>query len=259
MTFKKLLALFLAFLIAATSSVALSGCDDLGAYEDVAEYYSSFGDITLIDAETRGRNEYSVEEYFYNKESREDFLVDGDSGAYKGVPIKDYVYMAIPINRDMVINSIALFMKGYMDQNVYLSVFITSAIPSKWKGVGDPDKEIVVEDGVEVEKEIEYDDPDPTSCVADSVVRLEGTEWNSFLVDIFAVNGGNTKSIKVSAGQYILIQFRNNSGNRILDEESGKLVYEKTGLVLNSADFTMTNLLVRALDEESEGKGLEED
>lgn len=258
MMFKKLLSLFLALLTAATATVALSGCDDLGAYENESEYYSSFGAINLIEGFSRDKNEYSVEEYFYNKESRERFLVSEDRSTYKGVPISDYVYMAIPVKRDMVLDSIALYMKSDVEQTVYLSVFITSRIPSEWQGIGDPDKETVIEDGVEVEKEIEYDDPDHTSSVANAVVRLDGKKWGSFLIDEFATGGGSSKSVKVSNGQYILIQFRNNSGDRVFDEKSGALVDRITQTAIEKAEFTMTNLLVRALDSESGGEGVED-
>ena len=76
--------------ITAILAIALCGCEDLGAYEDTEEYYASFGDIVLIDGTSRERSNYSVEDYFYNEESREAFLA-GEDGAYKGVEHSDYV------------------------------------------------------------------------------------------------------------------------------------------------------------------------
>ena len=86
--------------IAAVLLIAVSGCEDLGAYEDTTEYYNSFGDIVLINATSKSKNEYSVEDYFYNEDAREDFL-EGDDGAYNGVEYGDYVYMAIPLESDI--------------------------------------------------------------------------------------------------------------------------------------------------------------
>ena len=45
MTFKKIVSACIALCIMATLAVAMSGCDDLGAYENTDEYYNSFGDI----------------------------------------------------------------------------------------------------------------------------------------------------------------------------------------------------------------------
>ena len=95
MTFKKIVSTCISLLLVATLAVAMSGCEDLGAYENKEEYYSAFGDIALISGSSKVKKEYSVEDYFYNEASREDFLM-GDDGSYNGVEYSDYVYMAIP-------------------------------------------------------------------------------------------------------------------------------------------------------------------
>jgi hypothetical protein len=61
MTFKKILSTGIALLLMATLAVAMGGCDDLGVYEDTDAYYSSFGDIVLIDGSTKEQDSYSVE------------------------------------------------------------------------------------------------------------------------------------------------------------------------------------------------------
>ena len=53
MTFKKIVSISLTLCIMATLAVAMGGCDDLGVYEDTDAYYSSFGDIVLIDGSTK--------------------------------------------------------------------------------------------------------------------------------------------------------------------------------------------------------------
>ena len=99
MTFKSIVSACIALCLMATLGVAMSGCDDLGAYKDTEEYYSSFGDVVLIGGTSKKTNKYEVDDYFYNKDSRENFLEDED-GSYKGVEYDDYVYMAIPFKND---------------------------------------------------------------------------------------------------------------------------------------------------------------
>ena len=49
MTFKSIVKASVALCMAAILVIAACGCEDLGAYENTEEYYSSFGDIVLID------------------------------------------------------------------------------------------------------------------------------------------------------------------------------------------------------------------
>ena len=242
---KKLLANLVAICLMLCTVLTLGGCDDLGEYEDEDDYYETFGDILLIDS--AGEDEsYSVEDYFYNESSREDFLVS-DDGKYGGVPTAEYLYMAIPVKCDIVMDSLALYVLGDSEQGLYFSVYITDGIPSKIRKPGDPFSETVDKDGETVEEEIKYDDPNPKSSLCDSVYYFDGNEWDAFLVEIFKEDGVSKDSISVKKDQYILIQFRNNSGIRVLDKTSGGLVDEKSGLALDSTGFTMTNLLIRVL------------
>ena len=287
MTFKKFVSACLALCLMATLGVAISGCDDLGAYKDTDEYYSSFGDIVLIGGTSKKTYEYDVDDYFYNKDSRENFLEDED-GSYKGVEYDDYVYMAIPFKNDINMDTLALYLKAQNDATVYINVFITDKIPSNWKAIND--NVINSEESVETEKtsdeessvEItetsettaetvetsettaetvetsgsaetenenkDYDDPNSESRIAEITVHLKNGKWSSFMLDIFQVNGTAQKSIEIKSGQYILLQIRNNSGVRIFDEEQQLFVDPQTGLELQRVEFTVTNLLIRALD-----------
>ena len=258
MTFKKIVSTSIALCLVATLAVAMGGCDDLGDYTDAKEYYSSFGDIVLISGTSKEQNEYSVESYFYNDESREDFL-EGEDGAYKGVAHSDYVYMAIPFESNIDMDTLALYLQAEETVTVYINVFVTDRIPIAWKAVednvingegsgestdGDLDEE--ADESEPIEKV--YDDPDPETRVGELTVHLKNGKWGSFVLDSFRVNGMTQKSIEIQSGQYILLQIRNNSGVRVFDEKKQAYVDPQTGLVLPQAEITMTNLLIRALE-----------
>ena len=258
MRFNKIVSAFIAFCLMATLAVAMGGCEDLGVYEDTEEYYSTFGDIALISASTKEKKEYSVDEYFYSEESREDFLVDED-GAYNGVPSSDYVYMAIPLESTLNMDTIAMYMQSQSDVTVYINVFVTDKIPSSWKTIEDnvinnnennenENNELPNVDEAADKIEKVYDDPNPETRVGEITIHLKAGKWNSFLLDTFTVSGVAKNSIDINEGQYILLQIRNNSGVRDFDEEKQIFVDPQTGLELQRANVTMTNLLIRALD-----------
>lgn len=255
MTFKCIVKASVALCMAAILVIAACGCEDLGAYENTEEYYSSFGDVVLIDGTAKNKKEYSVEKYFYNKESREDFL-RGEDGAYKGVEHSDYVYLAIPFESNIDMDTLALYIQSKNDVTVYINVFVSDKIPLNWKSVadnqisqdgsGDPSDEQMGGDSLGEEKV--YDDPDPETRIGEIAVHLENGKWGSFVLDTFEINGETQKSIQINEGQYILLQFRNNSGVRIFDEEKQIYVDAQTGIELPRAEITVTNLLIRALD-----------
>ena len=243
MMFKKIVSIFFALCLMTTFTVVMSGCEDLGAYKDTKEYYNSFGDIALISATSKNVEEYSVENYFYNEEARENFLA-GEDGAYNGVEYSDYVYMAVPFESDIDMDTFALFLQSQNDVSVYINVFITDKIPTDWKSIEDN-----IIDGEKTEEtEKVYDDPEPETRVGEIVVHLKSGKWNSFVLDEFMVNKKIHKSVEIKDGQYILLQIRNNSGVRIFDEEKNNFVDPQTGLELQKAELTMTNLLIRALN-----------
>lgn len=241
--------------VMAILAIALCGCDDLGAYADENEYFGSFDDIVLISGTLKQIEEYSVEKFFYSEQSREDFLEDAD-GVYHGVAYDDYVYMAIPFDSNIDMDSIALYMRSQEDATVYINVFLTDKIPSNWKAVSD---NVVSDDsssssGDTDEEGIPYDDPDYKTRIGDVTIHLKKEEWNSFVLERFLVGGTSQESIQINSDQYVLLQIRNNSGARVFDKEKKLYVDPQTGLALPKAEITMTNLLVRALSVENAGE-----
>ena len=144
MTFKRIVRSCIAFCIAAILAIAACGCEDLGEYSSIEEYYASLGDVVLIDGTGKRETKYSVEEYFYNKDSQENFL-KGEDGAYRGVSYDDYVYVAIPFESDIDMDALALFLQSEDDVTVYINAYITRAIPSNIKGINDVGKEYETE------------------------------------------------------------------------------------------------------------------
>ena len=266
MTSKKVLRSLIVACITAILAVAVCGCEDLGVYGDKEDYYNSFGDVIMI-SQTLGKSDgYSVEDYFYNEDSRENFLC-GEDGVYNGIEHSDYIYMAIPFENDIEMDTLALYIQAENDVTVYINVFVTDTIPSNWKlitdnVIGQEDENETTDDvpadeveGVSKEdtedgdeEENDYDDPDPETRIGEIAVRLEKGKWGSFVLDVFSVNGAAQKSIQINDGQYILLQIRNNSGVRVFDEEKQVFVDPQTGLELSKAQITMTNLMIRALD-----------
>ena len=235
MTFKKIVSTYLALCLMATLAVAMSGCDDLGAFEDTNEYYSSFGNIVLISGTTKEEKEYSVDKYFYNKDSREDFLKGEDKVAYS-----DYMYMAIPFNSNIDMDTFALYLQSQNDVTVYINAYVINE--TEWEASRDNDNDSEESTGDSENNKNVYDDPD--TKIGEVSVHLENGKWNSFALDVFKTNAGSQKSIQINSGQYVLLQFKNNC----VDENKQTYDDLDTDLELPKAEITMTNLLIRALD-----------
>ena len=256
-SFKRKVAACVAICITAILGIAVCGCDDLGSYENAETYCASFGDVIFLGGAAGSGKTYSVTEYFYNDSSREDFLTD-ENGVYKGVEHSDYVYVAIPFNETIEMDTLAMYMQAKSSTTVYINVYLTDKIPTNWKTEADvgagteevPDGEGEGGEGSEGEgegSEPSYDDPDPQTRVGEIALHLNEGAWGSFSLDSFDLKGKVETSMRVRNGQYILLQIRNNSGVRVFDEEKQLYVDAQTGLVLEKAEITMTNLLIRAL------------
>ena len=264
MTFKHKIKACFAFCIMAILVIAMCGCDDLGAYESTDEYYASFGDIVFLGGAAKDGIEYPVEDYFYNEDSREDFLT-GDDGEYSGVPHSDYVYVAIPVQTDLKMDSLAMYLQAKSNVALYINFYVVDKLPKNWKTIDDAvGGEAVSPASAEAyeyklneatampladEGEAEtFDDPKPETRIGEINVYLKEGEWNSFTLDNFRVNGLFEKTIQIKKNQYILLQIRNNSGVREFDAQTGLFVDPQSGFPLDKAEITMTNLLLRAVE-----------
>ena len=235
MRFKSIVRAFTAICMAAILVIAACGCEDLGAFEDPNEYYSSFGNIVLISGTTKEEKEYSVSKYFYNEDSREDFLKGEDRVAYS-----DYMYMAIPFHSSVDMDTLALYLQSQNDVTVYINAYVINE--SEWKAIRDNDDDSEGSTGDSENNEKVYDDPD--TKIGEVAVHLKDGKWNSFALDVFRTNGESQNSIQIKSGQYVLLLFRNNC----VDENKQAYVDPDTGIQLPRAEITMTNLLIRALE-----------
>lgn len=235
MTFKKIVSTCLALLLMATATVAMSGCDDLGDFEDTNEYYDSFGSIALISGAKWEEKEFSVDEYFYNEDSRENFLEGKER-----VPYSDYAYMAIPFNSDIDMDTLALYLQSQNDVTVYINAYVINK--SEWDSIRDIDDDSEESEGDSENNGNVYDNHD--TKIGEVSVHLKNGKWSSFALDVFRTNAGSQKSIQIKSGQYVLLQFKNNC---VVGSEQAD-VDPDTALELPKAEITMTNLLIRALE-----------
>lgn len=232
-----------AFALSALAVSVISGCAfyDLGDFENEEEYYASFGDVGLI-AQNGTRNYYSVEKYFYNEKSVNDF--EGDI-----VGSDEYIYFILPFARSVFLESFTIFVRSDSDAKVEYSMFVSDSIPTKIRNFSAPlyeqekDEEGNLkydEEGNPVYKELEYDDPPVESAVCTGSLSLKAEKWSSFTAEKWSEGGSVLKSIAVQSGLYLLIRFENNSG---VGKDNG----------LEKISFSVTNMLVRVVENERNG------
>lgn len=237
--------------------IFLTGCTDLGVFteeENFDNYYASLGDV-VGKYELEGvlkNNEYDVEKYLFNDSTLNHFTwADED----ETVEYQQYVYIVIPFEKKIKIESLALFISSnddptYIeDLQLEFSAFYypeATYIPDdgKIKMLTSPDTEIVEEDDgnggtIEVEKEIEYDDlPRVAATATASCKAIDVWEDGIILKDFtqttsYGVSYVTDKCLCVEAGSYLYIRVENNSG------------LNKT--VMKPCNISFMNLMIRAL------------
>jgi hypothetical protein len=181
--------------------------------------------------------EYSVKDYFYNKNTGEDFSYgdpkDEESDEGKDIPQLSYVYMAIPVEQDLSVESFALYFNALQTCSMEVVFYLVDDLPdggdfsNVWL-LGEPEYQQKQEDGETVEEKIEYSDPKDECIVAKTTLQVKAGEWTSLIVS----NWNTAGDLVVKDGQYLLLRFINNSGANT----DGK----------PSVAFRVTNLLIRA-------------
>lgn len=238
------------------SACILSAClpfPDMGDIEDEAEYQEMFPSITLIggDAQNVGVLDTSLTTItdvgigdLYNDSAVNDF---NQSDFECPTEVMTYRYMAIEVEYDTVIEDVYLYFKaadGSAVTSLSISLYVVDAVPSKFILGGDDDFDITTDDdGNETGRTLktDFDEPATADAVAGDTVTINSSSWNSMGVSSWtSSSGGNSGSISVSAGQYLLLRFDNNCLSWTENEDG---TFE-----LNTGDriaFCMTALLIR--------------
>lgn len=231
--------------VAAILAVTLAGCFDLGDFNDEAAYYAAFGDVKMVYQNANAvekdiqNEDYSVKDYFYNKNTGKNFTYgdpkDEESDEGKDIPQLPYVYMAIPLQEDLSIDSVALYFNARQACSLEVFFYVVDDLPDEgdftniWL-FGEPEYQPKAgENGETIQEKIEYSDPSDNLIVARATLQVKDGKWAPLIVDNF--DKGNTLEMKKE--QFLLLRFVNNSGANT----TGKLPVQ----------FRVTNLLIRAV------------
>ena len=208
----------------------ISGCGpSLGVFEgdDGENYYDSFGDVKgLYDG---GSKSYDIKKSLSNDTTINHFSWEKDE--YK-VETDPYLYLILPFEAQLKIQSIVLFFYTTENVTVELSAFYfvnETFAPQKIKYLSSPDTEIVDDH----EEEIEYDDPKKETSIVNGTMSLYKEEWNSFVFGSFNQDGYNDGYLHTGIDGLLYLRIENNSGfNRD---------------TMQSFSFTFINLFIRAV------------
>lgn len=204
----------------------LSSCSpSLGIYDKEEgnfgfdDYYASFGDIV---GKYEENNDFTDDSYDVKKSITNEYIMDlleWEDGAKK-VEFRQYVYIVIPFERDLKIESLALYLASNLDEpsNIELEVSLfyfkdSDSCPKddKLKKQSDPDTK--TEDGKEVV--IEYGDPKKENRIAYSTLNV-----NHVFEDIYFENFHQTTTeesyvsdncLVAKKDSYLYIRVENNS------------------------------------------------
>jgi hypothetical protein len=231
--------------VAAILAVALAGCFDLGNFNDEAAYYAAFGKVRLVyqnpslnlkeDKKDIQYSEYSIEDYFYNKNTGENFTYgnpkDEESDEGKDIPQLSYVYMAIPVKEDLNIDSVALYVNAQQACSLEVFFYVVDELPdggyfTTIRLFGEPESQ-QKQDGTE--EIIKYSDPSDSLIEAKTSLQVQDGEW----VPLIVYNWSKGNTVQVKKGYFILLRFINNSGVNTAG--------------LTPVGFRLTNLLIRAV------------
>jgi len=225
------------FIVASFTILFLSSCAaDLGVFseeETFDKYYDSFGDVIGIydDNGTISDISYDFEDSIFNEDIMNNLEWEDEDDE---VLYQNYIYIVIPVEANLKIESIALFLaRDESEENdveleislFYFPAYIGMINQERIKLISSPDTEMVDakdEQGndIQVEQTIEYADPDVSSRLAYDTY-LVTTEWeDGILLDNFTqeeylgyycVQEGY---LMVQEGGYICLRIENNSGLR---------------------------------------------
>ena len=236
--------ILISFLVSCTAD--LGKFSEEGGYQ---EFLDALDDVVgkYDDNKTVAELSYDVEESITNDTIMEKLEWPDDSDK---VEYKEYCYIVIPFKSALKIESIALYVAKERDPddlngiNVEFSCFYfenESDAPTNIKLLTSDDTRIVEQDDgnggtVEVEEEIQYDDPPIESSLTGATLYVTD-DFNGFILDNFAqavaVDYIDDGYLLVDDGGLLYIRIENNSG---LNKATMK-----------PCKFSFMNLLIRAI------------
>lgn len=181
------------------SSTLMSGCFELN-YPDIETLYTTLGtNVEVIKTDEKGlassSDNVSIKEKLFN----DDTVNDMDKA-----PMLDpayYEYVVVKITKTMNIGDFALYVKSEQNVDFTIRIFISEVSPSATtvrpfnaqKGIGVP-----------------YSD-DFKKPAAEQTLSVTDSNWASFYISTWN-NEVDSKSVKIEANQYFIVQFLNNTG-----------------------------------------------
>lgn len=224
------------------SSLVLTGCFDLGC-TDTTTYYNSFNDdIKLLSTDETNLQASHTESYkdrFFNDDTVNNI------GTANVVEARYYEYLMIKVESDgFPVENVALYFRGDGNEStpkspVTLRYFISKdgIIPLHPWGYWSPITPIFPTDDEEPEGEEEEIDDNLKNCVCEINAIVNPTKWTDSVVEEWNVDGKYAGFINIPKGEYVIVQFVNNTGY-------GRL------LGLKPVKFTLTNFMLSKYDPE---------
>lgn len=239
-SFASLLVSFMLIFFLISCTADLGQFDMRGNYED---YYESFGDVIGIYDDNSNAKEasYDFKDSIFNDYIVSNLKWENDNDK---VEFREYCYIIIPFTKAMKIESLALYVckDSSISTNINLEFSAyyyedSTNVPTNIKLLTSPDTRIVEKDDgngnmVQVEEEIEYDDPLKKDRIAYSNI-IATNNFDGFIMDNFIqvndVDYVSNKCLNVKENSYLYIRCENNSGLNNM----------------TSCSFSFMNLLVR--------------
>ena len=221
----------LAIALSLAVMLSFTACVDLGIFnaeDDYQSLYDSIGEVEgLFDGGSHG---YALKASLFNSYSVETLGWEDDDDK---VASEEYVYIVIPFEAALEVESVALFMNSADPRELEISAFYfesSTLVPEKIKYKSSPETEIVVIDEVETEREIIYDDPAKSDRIADAFCYANA-DWESFVLDHFAQKGYTDGYLHTGIGGSLYLRIENNSG---LNKEMQSCFFNFNGLLIRA-------------------------
>ena len=208
-----------------------TACMDLGIFTDDDHYQALYDSIGRIEGIfDGGSHSYDLEDSLFNSYSVEklDWKDDADKVAYE-----EYVYIVIPFEAALQVESVALFMNSAVATELEISAFYfesSTLVPEKIKYKSSPDTETVIVEEVETEVPIVYDDPAKSDRIAGAFCNAN-SDWGNFVLEKFTQTGYTDGYLHTGVDGALYLRIENNSG---LNKEMQNCSFNFNGLLIRA-------------------------